>query len=330
MSLDKSGLTLPGRSKPTLAAIMGRGSSEDEINLVTPRRHYSLTCADPVQAADFLGKIDGTRTVDELLETSELAPAVLREVAANGLLAFPIEPGGATGIDFLLDLEDVTTDLLYKKLYQNRFWQAMTGDVRQIPLNVFYGLVIENYHFLYRESWFDAPALSFQGSTQARLLMNEFYSEEYGHDELLLKSLNSIEISREDLFETVPLPSTLALCNALAYWARYEPIFFFSTLGVLEGKDLKIDSFVDACEKYGLPTEFVSPVRAHAEINLHGNHGGLGRAIFEHVPYVSSRDICRFESLTMLFVELYDAFYGGVWDYYSTATNLLRRLSNFE
>ena len=69
--------------------------------------------------------------------------------------------------------------------------------------------------------------------------MNEFYREEYGHDELILCGLNAIGITREDLADTMPLPGTMAMCNALAYWAMTDPIFFFSTLGILEGNGIK-------------------------------------------------------------------------------------------
>lgn len=157
--------------------------------------------------------------------------------------------------------------------------------------------------------------------------MNEFYGEEFGHDELLLKSLGSIGIGRQDLEDTIPLQETFSLCNCLAYWASYDPLFFFTTLGILEGKDVSRDSFLGACESLNYPDTFLGPLRAHSDINLKGAHGALSREIFRQVPFVGDRDIQRLKALTAIFVDLYDAFYAAVWNHYSSATYLLRRVS---
>ena len=43
--------------------------------------------------------------------------------------------------------------------------------------------------------------------------------------------------------------------NALAYWAHSDPLFFFSTLGLLEGQGMKHDSFIEACERVNVPVQ---------------------------------------------------------------------------
>ncbi|CDG99572.1 hypothetical protein, partial [Xenorhabdus bovienii] len=146
-----------------------------------------------------------------------------------------------SGDEAIFLIEDLQAKLLYSTLYKNKFWTAMQSP-NNVPEKVYYGMAIENYHFLFRESWFDSPVLSFLPSTKSRLIMNGFYGEEYGHDELILNALNHIDIERSDISETLPLPETLALCNALAFWSANDPLFFFSTMGILEGKDIKVDS----------------------------------------------------------------------------------------
>ena len=57
------------------------------------------------------------------------------------------------------------------------------------------------------------------------------------------------------------------MCNALAYWAMTDPIFFFSTLGILEGNGIKEggqDLFLDHVRCRRRRSQFVGPVRAHA------------------------------------------------------------------
>lgn len=238
-------------------------------------------------------------------------------------------PQARTGLDVLLELEDLGNELLYRTLYSNVFWEKCSS-ARQpgdIPLNVIHGMIVENYHFLFRESYFDAPVLSYVGNTGVRLAMNEFYAEEYGHDELLLRSLQTLGVSREDLARTVPLPQTMALCNALAYWAHSDPLFFFTTLGILEGKDIRQDSFLDAAYRIGVDTALLKPVKAHSDINLQGAHGSLTRKIFERIPAIAESDIQRLRAQTHLFVELYDQFYTGIWEHYSQSPTLLRTLT---
>lgn len=282
-----------------------------------------------------LQAIDGTRSVDSLIseyshDISFDIRSFISEMTKNRVIEDCAVPEGRSGIDVLFELEDLANELLYKKLYHNRFWTACQAakSKNDIPLNVMRGLVIENYHFLYRESYFDAPVLSYVNNEKVRLAMNEFFSEEYGHDQLLLKSLNAIGITREALSITMPLPQTMAMCNALAYWAHNDPLFFFTTLGILEGKDIEQDSFIDAAIRIGLEKDFIAPVQAHSIINLKGEHGCLTRKIFADIPIIDLPTIKRLRSQTYLFVELYDDFYTGIWNHYAHTATLLRSLND--
>jgi hypothetical protein len=254
--------------------------------------------------------------------------AVLKALKEHGLLHKHVRAKGRTGKEVLLEIEDLSNKLLYKTLYKNVFWKKCSHaqTLNDIPINVVYGLIIENYHFLHRESYFDAPVLSYVSNTAVRLVMNEFYAEEYGHDELILKSLETIGISRDDLSQTAPLPETMALCNALAYWAHNDPLFFYTTLGILEGKDIKQDSFLDAAYRIGVSTELLSPVKAHSDINLNGKHGTLTRKIFSQIPVINEKEFQRMKAQTHLFIELYDQFYSGIWKFYANTDTPLRKI----
>jgi hypothetical protein len=244
------------------------------------------------------------------------------------LYAEPIEVPDPpiTGRALILAVEDLHNRLSARSLQQNPFWRAMVEQPRLVPERVFYGMCIENYHLLYRESYFDAPALSFAFSQTLRLKFNAFYCEEIGHDRLLLKALNAIGLTEEALFTSVPLRETMALCNALSYWARHDPIFFFTTLGPLEGRDVEVDSYVRAAREKNLSDAFVSPIETHANINKNSAHGLLTRELFDTVDVVSAADCARVLRQTALFVALYDQFYAAIWQHYSHQRNLLRPL----
>jgi len=234
-----------------------------------------------------------------------------------------------TGREFILLIEDAynwhTADIVQK----NPFWVSILNEPEEVPEAVYHGLCIENYQLLFRESYFDSPILPYSGNRRVRELVNEFYVEELGHDKLLLKSLNYIGLSEADLFESIPLPGTMALCNALSYWARVDPLFFFTTLGVLEGREVEVDSFVVAMHRKELAKEFVGPIETHANINKNAGHGALAREIFEEIPGISGIDAQRMLLQAKQFILIYDRFYRGIWEHYRTAGTLLRQVSQF-
>jgi len=293
---------------------------------------YEIDLGDLAPRGDaLLSGMDGTATVEDLAARTgvdvDAVRALVAELDRACLLGHERVAADRTGTEALLELEDLAARLLHETLYRNVYWQAVHASGEPVPEKVLHGTAIENYHFLYRESWFDSPVLSYPYSRAARVLMNDFYCEEIGHDELLLRGISTLGISRDDLYDTVPLPETMALCNALSWWARYDPLFFFTTLGILEGKDLQVDSYLAACDRQGLDPAFVKPIRAHADINLKGEHGNLTRQVFAEIPAVSEAELARMCGLTHVFVEMYDAFYAGIWRYYSQAdAPLLRRL----
>lgn len=237
---------------------------------------------------------------------------------------------GRLALDALFEIERDINQLVSRKIQRNRFWSAMVTAPRAVPKKVFIGTVIENYHFLRHEPYFDGPALTIPGNRAAQDLFNEFYCDEYGHDKMLEKALFAIQIRPEELREVVPLPETAALINTLSYWARYERNTFFATVGVLEGRERKLDSFITACVAKRMPREFVKPVRAHALINVRSEHGGLSRLLFRELGDLPSEAVQRVRRHIPLFIELYNAFYEAIWDYYSSDRKpLLRTVSRF-
>ena len=266
---------------------------------------------------------------DEPALSSGAAEELFESLDVAGLIDDAAPVSCRSGSEVILEIEELVEQYCDETIYQNPFWRTCLssrgpGDV---PQKLATGMVIENWHFLFRESYFDAPVLSYVSNTAVRLLLNEFFSEEYGHDEILLKSLNFVGLSREDMKDAIPLPETMGLCNALAYWAHSDPLFFFTTLGLLEGQGMKHDSFIEACERSQLPDEFIEPLRIHANINIGAGHGNLTRSIFQQIPALDAATVARLKRQVRLFVELYDTFYLGVWRHYTSDGPLLRRVS---
>lgn len=282
----------------------------------------------------FLKQLDGRRTVRDIqqeLDTNQRQRfgSLLEDLERFRLLDDASTVELRTGSQALLELEDLANELMEKSINRNIFWTHLLEDPVRCPKTAFYGLAIENYHFLFRESLFDSPVLPYIPNTRVRQLMNEFYCSEYGHDEIIIKAMFALGISRADVQDMMPLPETLALCNALSYWAASDPLFFFSTLGVLEGKDPEEDLFIAACKTAQLPAGFIKPMRDHSEINRKGEHGNLTRLIFAEIPFVDDETMARLRRQMRLFVEMYDDFYTAIWNFYSPKkeSELVRRLS---
>lgn len=280
-----------------------------------------------------LARLDGKTGLDDLIRAE---PALLREDMNNllasldraGLIDDATPPAFHTGSNVILELEEIVEAHCAATIFRNPFWQACLAAQHpgDLPDHLVVGMIIENWHFLFRESYFDAPVLSYVPNTAVRRLLNQFFSEEYGHDEILLQALSFAGISRDDMRDAIPLPQTMALCNALAYWAHTDPLFFFCTLGLLEGQALKQDSFIDACERTGVADGLVDPLKVHANINIGKAHGNLTRAIFKQIEVIDPATVARLKRQTHLFVELYDDFYTAIWRHYSAAP-ALRRVS---
>lgn len=281
-----------------------------------------------------IGRMGGEATLEDLaraeptLDRQDL-DRLVQSLDRAGLIDDGAPVAAHSGSEVILELEEIVEAHCEQTIFRNPFWKACM-DVSQpgdLPERLATGMVIENWHFLFRESYFDAPVLSYVPNTAVRLLLNQFFSEEYGHDEILLRALQFAGFSRDDMRDAIPLPATMALCNVLAHWAHTDPLFFFATLGLLEGQAMQQDSFIDACERAALPDGLVGPLKIHANINIGKAHGNLTRAIFREIPVIDGKTVDRLKRQARLFVELYDDFYTGVWRYYTSDEPLLRRVS---
>lgn len=232
-----------------------------------------------------------------------------------------VHSGTVSGRAFILALEERLDTLLEETIQRNPFWLAMRERPREVPLPVFWGMCLENFQILAREPLFDGPVLSFSGNFAVREALNRFYAEELGHDRLLLRALTSLGLPEGGVRSSIPLASTWALIDGLAYWARFDPLFFVATLGVLEGREVAVDAFVTACKARGLPTAFVAPIETHARINVEGAHGELSRQVFASIDAVSDADGKRINRLLPLFVATYDRFYRGIWERYGSLSD---------
>ncbi len=277
--------------------------------------------------------MDGTRSIDELQQicspnNPEVINTIVRDLDNQGLLDDVVALQTSSGIDALSELEELTCELLDQSVEKNLFWQLINPTAPKPPTGVLYGFAIEYYHFFSRRCCFQSPILSFPASAQVRQSIDGFYSQAYGQDQLLMEALNAIGISREELTDTMALPETMAMCNGLAFWANYEPLFFLSTLGVLVDSTLKnFELYLAASEWLELEPGFIEPIRKLVNTKLKNERGNLSHCIFQEIPHIDRETRQRFRQQTYLFVEMYNNFYTAIGRHYSSTPELLRRVS---
>lgn len=277
--------------------------------------------------------MDGTRTISELEQiffpnNPGAINTILRHLDEQCLLDDAAELRIHSGSGTLLQLETLINELLDDRINKNEFTNKINSTISDLPINVLYGFVIEQYHFLSQKCYFVSPVLGFQSLKNVRQLINELYCREYGQDELLIEALNAIGISREELAETMPLPETMAMCNGLTYWANFEPLFFFSTLGVLADQTLKnFEIYLKACERFELGDRFIDPIRQLVTTKLRNEQENLTRRIFQEIVHIDKETQQRFRGQTYLFIEMYNNLHTAIWKHYSSTSNLLRRVS---
>ncbi len=308
---------------------------QDRIICSQDGREFSFP-ANP-QSSQGLQKLflmmDGTRSIGELQQicapkNPEAINTIVRDLDERGLVddAAPLQVN--SGIETLLELEELTRELLGQSVEENLLWQLINPTSPKPPIGVLYGFAIEHYHLFSRRCCFQSPVLSFPASTKVRQSIDEFYSQAYGQDGLLMSALNAIGISGEELTDTMPLPETMAMCNGLTFWANYDQLFYLSILGVLADSTFKnFELYLAASEWLELNPGFIEPIRKLVNTKLKNQQGTFSHHIFENIPHIDRETRQRFEQQTHLFVEMYHNFYRAIARYYSSAPNLLRRVS---
>lgn len=280
-----------------------------------------------------LCKMDGSLSLSEI--TEKLSPNTLKfinELVSNldkqGFIDDLAQVKINSGIDRLLELPDLTNKLLDNNIKQNPLWQAINSTTSKLPINVLYGFAIEHYHLFSHNCYSYSPLLSFQGSTKIRQIIKQIYSQQSGQDELLLTALNTIGINQNHLTETMPLAETTALCNGLAYWANFDPLFLLSIIGTFADQILKnFAAYTHYCEWVEIDSSFLKPIQQLNNAKLNDDLEVFTHRILQEMPPINEETKQRLKSQTYLFGEIYNNFYQAIWNHYANNSNLLRRIT---
>ena len=277
--------------------------------------------------------MDGTNSVEQLQQKiyphqPEEVNSILQSLDKQGFLDTTTKVHLNSGIDTMLELQELSEDLLNDKYNSDRLWQSLTSESSEISSKVIYGFAIEHY-YLFSSQYLNRTSLpGLQHSAIIKQLIERIYFQEYSCQEYLSQALNAIALDREKLANTIPLAETMALSNALAYWANVDPIFYLVAVGLLSNRiEYNFELYLQACEQTKLDKGFIIPIKELVNNRLQRQSEDVAVQIFKEIPYIDRETKQRLRETTYLLIETYSNFYLGIWDCYSSSKNLPREIA---
>ncbi|WP_019503714.1 hypothetical protein [Pleurocapsa sp. PCC 7319] len=118
------------------------------------------------------------------------------------------------------------------------------------------------------------------------------------------------------------------MCQALAYWANSEPLFFFYAIAIIKQKAKQNwQIYLAACERTKVDSQFLTFIRKLTQLNQENQHQRLIHSLFQEVPHLEEETKQRFRGQIYLFMEMYHHFHSAIWNHYSSTHDLLRSVS---
>lgn len=281
-----------------------------------------------------LRMMDGTNSLTTLQEifcpkNPEVVSNLLRYLDDKKLLDDACDIKSNSGLEVFLELEYLSNELFESKSKTNLF-SSDKSNISDLPTNVIYGFAIETYHLFCSQTDINInySVPSCENTAQTKNLINQLYNKEHGKDKFLAEAVKYIGINCEDLSDIIPLPQTMSMCNSLAYWASFDPLFYFSILGILVNQNLtNFTYYLQSCESVNANFNFIQSIRKLVNY-LHSNKfDSISRQIFQQISYIEEPTKQRLRRQTYLFIDIYTNFNCAILEYYSTSNTLLRRVS---
>ena len=267
--------------------------------------------------------MDGSKSVKELQERFfPNAPQILEQTLANlmsqGLLndGYPFNVNCAN--NELIKLEQKVRILLE----ESNFPQLINTNTIKPSLPCLYGVAIEHYHLSSQQQLVYGALLNWQTKTEITQLIKQLYHQESQQEYLWLQAIRAINIDQNLLDDTIPLPQTQALGNALQYWASCEPNFTLILLSIWYRQRQKyLQSYLHACVTANINSSFLETIQ-----NLLDNQlDVLANDFWQLLPNIEPKTQQRWQEQIKLFIRILTAFYPGMEDYYQEHSQIILR-----
>lgn len=247
------------------------------------------------QSRLFLGALkEGGQSEDSLITQFPLVGSeisdVLRELDRHGLLTEThIErPAALPGPQYFRELRRYIERAKQRYATATFYRGLLDGTVTREQI---IGYAIEYYHIVRFCPGLIAPALSIHEPRATRDALLRFFVSELHHDEMLARALSAVNISREELDASVPLPMTFALCASLGVYARHHPLSFKAALFLFEQAEPAFNEALRRrCDAIGLPESFYQPILQHVDLNEGAKHDQITEILYKNVSCIGTEE----------------------------------------
>lgn len=134
-----------------------------------------------------------------------------------------------------------------------------------------------------------APALP-RVPPQIQEVLGRFILDEYRHDQILLRAVESYGYTLADMAGIVPLPYTSAVTNQLFQMAQTDPLALVASLFVMEGRPDAGQRYLQWLRDTGANEAYMESHSEHERINTNGGHCAISRECFAKLDDISEPD----------------------------------------
>ncbi len=320
--------------KPRLRHCTMLDAGQDRpLRLIVGENHYELTELVGSRATFLKLKslLDGRHDVRQIAERTGLRERdvlnVVEALDGLGLLRREVHRTLIPVQEFLDKL--AATTLMWRRQigFHPLFQGLASGRYRK---EVLQGLFIETYHAVRLCSTHIATAIAHTDSDFRRETLSRYFSEEFSHSPLILKTCKNLGCVTDEVEDSHPIVATRSLIQMLCDIARSDTIGYAAALTLfeaqpndeIEGKE----SLNLIAEAYNIQVSAFFPALKHLRDDIHGGHYSLLNKILGDQDSISEARVHSIINNLHDLKHAYDQFHDGIISYYSDLSNYVPRL----
>lgn len=233
------------------------------------------------------------------------------------------KPNAVSGAKFYKDVFEPALPFWLSSAFSHAFWTRMMegrGSAR-----LYLGWLIELYHYTKNANRHMPLAVAFCRDKRMKTMLAKHYQEEWNHFHFFERAIRAMEVNKDDLVKTLPLPMTLEMSNFMRQAARDDILAYGACSAVLEGTTVdsrSYGSFYDTMKDlYQVPDAAVRPIYEHLELDQEYAHANLYQEVCESVESIDGMRVANILDYGHQMVEHIWLWTDNIERYYGHATN---------
>lgn len=310
----------------TLRPLIGVWEDASGLVIETDDERVRLSGVAAETAATLISRIDGRRSMRDLLRSNEPGVTAKDRALLDALMRSELVVGGGSGAGVqgaeAADRFAKAFVVWNARIFSHPLWSFLVeGNASRALVS---GWVLETYHFIRGASARLPLAIAHCPPGPQRDVLSGHFAEEYDHDALFLQSLDALGIDATAARAAPPLPGTLAVIDAMREAARQDVLAYAGCSGLLEstGSDAaRGRHFYDLlAQRYGELGDFVTPMRRHVELDEGFGHGSVMAQVFQLEGLIEGPRLDRVAATVHAFVETLEFWFDDIHQHYAPLT----------